>query len=50
MTTNTTYNIRIDKQVREQAAAPLHDAAEIDMEINNGTAKIYTTKEKMFKA
>ena len=89
MSTNTTYNIRIDKQVREQAdalyksmgltlssainlflsqsiiqgklpineviAEPdyadalLRDAAGIDLEIANGTAKIYATPQKMFK-
>ena len=86
---NTTYNIRIDKHVREQAdtlyksmgltlssainlfltqsviqgkfpineviAEPayadvlLRDAAEIDMEIANGTAKVYATPKKIFK-
>ena len=80
---NTTYNIRINKQIREQADilykkmgltlssainlfltqsviqgklpinevisepaytdALLNDVAEIDMEIKNGTAKVYTT-------
>ena len=87
---NTTYNIRIDKQVREQAdtlyksmgltlssainlfltqsiiqgrlpineiiAEPgyadvlLRDAAEIDMEITNGTAQVYATPKKLFEA
>ena len=86
---NTTYNIRIDKQVRQQAdalyksmgltlssainlfltqsiiqgklpineviAEPdytdvlLRDAAEVDMEITNGTAQVYTNPKKMFK-
>ena len=86
---NTTYNIRIDKQVREQADAlyksmgltlssainlfltqsiiqgklPINeiiaepdytdallgDAAEIDLEITNGTARVYATPKKMFK-
>lgn len=85
---NTTYNIRIDKQVREQAdalyrnmglslssainlflrqsiiqgklpiseiiAEPayadalLSDANEIDAEIANGTAKVYTTPDELF--
>jgi len=89
MPVNTTYNIRIDKQIREQAdtlykkmgltlssainlfltqsviqgklpineviAEPayvnilLRDAAEIDKEIMNGTAKIHTTPDEMFK-
>ena len=89
MAINTTYNIRIDKQVREQAdalyksmgltlssainlfltqsviqgklpineviAEPayadilLRDAAEIDTEIANGTANVYSTPKKMFK-
>jgi len=89
MPVNTTYNIRIDKQIREQAdtlykkmgltlssainlfltqsviqgklpineviAEPayvnilLRDAAEIDTEIMNGTAKIHATPDKMFK-
>jgi len=90
MPTNTTYNIRINKQIREQAdilfknmglslssainlfltqsviqgklpineviAEPayadilLRDASEIDKEIANGMAKVYTTPEKMFKS
>lgn len=89
MSTNTTYNIRIDKQIREQAdalfksmglslssainlfltqsviqgklpiteviAEPayayalLRDAAEIDDAIAEGTAKIYTTPNELFK-
>ena len=89
MPINTTYNIRIDKQIREKAdalyknmgltlssainlfltqsviqgklpineviAEPaytevlLRDAAEIDNEIANGTAKTYATPKKMFK-
>ena len=90
MSTNTTYNIRIDKRIRQQAdalyksmglslssainlfltqsviqgklpiseviAEPaymdalLRDAAEIDAAIANGTAKIYSTPEELFKA
>jgi len=90
MSANATYNIRIDKRVREQAdalyksmgltlssainlfltqsviqgklpineviAEPsytellLRDAAEIDNEIMNGTAKIYATPNELFKA
>jgi len=90
MPVNTTYNIRINKQIREKAdilyknmgltlssainlfltqsvihgklpiseviAEPayadalLRDAAEIDTEIVNGTAKVYTTPEEMFKS
>ena len=86
---NTTYNIRIDKRVREQAdalyknmglslssainlfltqsliqgklplteviAEPiyadalLHDAAEIDDAIANGTARLYSTPDELFK-
>ena len=86
---NITYNIRIDKQVREQAdalyksmglslssainlfltqsviqgklpineviAEPtyadvlLHDAIEIDTEISNEKARIYTTPDELFK-
>jgi DNA-damage-inducible protein J len=85
---NTTYNIRIDKRVREQAdalyknmglslssainlflrqsviqgklpiseiiAEPAYadalllDAAEIDAEIANGTAKVYVTPDELF--
>ena len=90
MSINTTYNIRIDKQIRAQAdalyksmglslssainlfltqsviqgklpineviAEPtytdilLRDASKIDMDITNGTAKVYDTPGKMFKA
>ena len=87
---NSTYNVRIDRQIREEAdtlyksmgltlssainlfltqsviqrrlpineviAEPayadilLNDAAEIDAAIANGTAKVYTTTEELFKA
>jgi len=86
---NTTYNIRIDKQIRDEADALyksmgltlssainlflkqsiiqgrlpindvitephyvnslLNDAFEIDTEIMNGTAKIYSTPDELFK-
>ena len=90
MPVNTTYNIRIDKQIREQAdtlyksmgltlssainlfltqsviqgklpigeviAEPdyadvlLRDAAGVDLEIANGTVKVYSAPQKMFKS
>ena len=49
LSTNTTYNIRIDKRVRAQADALLRDAAEIDAAIANGTAKVYATSDELFK-
>jgi DNA-damage-inducible protein J len=88
MSANTTYNIRVDKRIRDQAAALyknmglslssainlfltqsviqgrlpiseviaepvyagalLYDAAEIDVAIPNGTAKVYSTPDELF--
>jgi len=88
VSTNTTYNVRIDKEMRRKAdllyknmgltlssainlfitqsviqgklplteivAEPLfadillHDAEEIDMALNNGTATVYNTPEELF--
>ena len=88
VSTNTTYNIRIDKEMRRKAdllyknmgltlssainlfitqsviqgklplteivAEPLfadillHDAEEIDIALNNGTATVYNTPEELF--